>query len=203
MIGILHTVWAQPQALTHAKIDRKVVTKTIPFQVKYLLNRDLGRGRLKKVTDGHNGEQRTIVTRILVDGKVTKEFKRVETVEPKTAVFHMGSTGFTGARGGSFTRAKVMTMEATAYTPDAGRGAAATFRTATGRRAQYGVVAVDPRVIPLNTLVFVEGYGFALACDTGGAIKGNKIDLCMAERSAALKFGRRKVTVHVFQGKHR
>jgi len=51
--------------------------------------------------------------------------------------------------------------------------------------------------------VFVEGYGFALACDTGGAIKGKKIDLCMQERSAALKFGRRKVTVHVFHGRHK
>ena len=203
MIGILHVVWAQPNVLGNTKLDRKVVTKTIPFEVKYLMNRDLGRGRLKKVTDGQPGSQKTITTKVLVDGKVVKEFKRTETVPAKAAVFHMGSTGFVGARGGSFSRAKVLTMEATAYTPDAGRGAAATFRTATGRRAAYGVVAVDPRVIPLNTLVFVEGYGFALACDTGGAIKGKKIDLCMQERSAALKFGRRKVTVHVFHGRHK
>ncbi len=203
MIGILHVVWAQPNVLGNTKLDRKVVTKTIPFQVKYLLNRDLGRGRLKKVADGVEGVQKTIITKVIVDGKTTKEFKRVETEPAKTAIFHMGSTGFSGARGGSFTRAKILKMEATAYTPDAGRGAAATFRTATGRRAQYGVVAVDPRVIPLNTLVFVEGYGFALACDTGGAIKGHKIDLCMAERSAAMAFGRRKVTVHVFSGRHK
>jgi len=49
--------------------------------------------------------------------------------------------------------------------------------TATGLRAGYGVVAVDPRVIPLGTKLFIPGYGVAVAGDTGGAIKGNKIDL--------------------------
>lgn len=203
LIGIIHVVWAQPNILGKTKFDRKVVRKTIPFEVKYLMNRDLGRGRLKKVVDGKPGEERTIVTEVITDGKVVKEFKRVEKTPAQTAVIHMGSTGFQGARGGSFTRSKVMVMNASAYTPDAGRGASATFRTATGRKAQYGVVAVDPKVIPLNTLVFVEGYGFALACDTGGAIKGNRIDLCMAQRDAAMKFGRRKVTVHVFKGRHK
>ena len=49
--------------------------------------------------------------------------------------------------------------------------------TAAGMKAGYGVVAVDPKVIPLGTKIFVPGYGVAVAGDTGGAIKGNKIDL--------------------------
>lgn len=49
--------------------------------------------------------------------------------------------------------------------------------TATGMRAGYGVIAVDPKVIPLGSRVYVPGYGFAIAGDTGGAIKGNIIDL--------------------------
>jgi len=69
--------------------------------------------------------------------------------------------------------------------------------TATGVPAEYGIVAVDPRVIPLGTYVFIEGYGVALAADTGGAIKGNRIDLCFDSRSEALAFGRRKVKVHI------
>jgi 3D (Asp-Asp-Asp) domain-containing protein len=44
-------------------------------------------------------------------------------------------------------------------------------------RAGYGVVAVDPSVIPLRTKVYIPGYGVAIAGDTGGAIKGNIIDL--------------------------
>jgi 3D (Asp-Asp-Asp) domain-containing protein len=49
--------------------------------------------------------------------------------------------------------------------------------TATGLRAGYGVVAVDPKVIPLGSRLYIPGYGFAVAGDTGGSIKGNKIDL--------------------------
>ena len=63
----------------------------------------------------------------------------------------------------------------------------------------YGVVAVDPRVIPLKSLVYVEGYGFAIAADTGGAIKGKRIDLCYPSRAMAKRFGRRNVRVHLLQ----
>lgn len=201
LLGVWHSVVAQP-ILAKTKIETKVASKPIAFDVKYVFNRDMGRGRLKKVTDGKPGELRTITNRVLIDGKLVKETKRTETVAAQPAIYHMGPSGFTSASRGSYTRAKVMKMEATAYTPDAGRGRFATFRTATGRRAAYGVVAVDPRVIPLNTLVFVEGYGFALACDTGGAIKGHRIDVCVADNTTARNWGRRQVTVHVFQGRH-
>jgi 3D (Asp-Asp-Asp) domain-containing protein len=66
-------------------------------------------------------------------------------------------------------------------------------------QAQFGVVAVDPKVIPLRTLLFVEGYGFAIAADTGGAIKGNKIDVCIPDRRRIYEWGRRKVTVYIFE----
>jgi 3D (Asp-Asp-Asp) domain-containing protein len=66
-------------------------------------------------------------------------------------------------------------------------------------RATYGLVAVDPRVIPLGTHLYVEGYGFALAADTGGAIKGNRIDLCYDSVAFANRFGRKKVRVHVLE----
>ncbi|MCD4670722.1 MAG: 3D domain-containing protein, partial [Actinomycetia bacterium] len=50
--------------------------------------------------------------------------------------------------------------------------------TATGLRARVGIVAVDPRIIPLGTKLFIPGYGEALAADTGGWIKNYRIDLC-------------------------
>ncbi|MGM0380378.1 MAG: 3D domain-containing protein [bacterium] len=69
--------------------------------------------------------------------------------------------------------------------------------TALGLSAGYGIVAVDPRVIPLGTLLYVEGYGYALAADVGGAIKGNRIDLCFSNRRQALLFGRQYKTVYI------
>ena len=95
---------------------------------------------------------------------------------------------------GSINYSSVMSMEATAYLPSDGNGAGI---TATGVRATYGVVAVDPRVIPLGSKVYIPGYGVALAADTGGAIRGYKIDLCMESYSECMQFGRRNVTVYV------
>jgi len=91
-----------------------------------------------------------------------------------------------------------ITMIATAYTADTAT-AAPTGYTATGILAQEGVVAVDPRVIPLGTKLFVPGYGIALAADTGGAIIGNRIDLCMDSYSRAMEFGRRPVQVYILK----
>jgi len=95
---------------------------------------------------------------------------------------------------GAINYSNVMSMEATAYLPTDGSGAGI---TATGIKATYGVVAVDPRVIPLGTKVYIPGYGVALAADTGGAIKGYKIDLCMESYGECMRFGRRNVTVYV------
>ncbi|MDB4897273.1 MAG: putative cell wall-binding protein [Firmicutes bacterium] len=61
--------------------------------------------------------------------------------------------------------------------------------TATGIRVRPGTVAVDPNVIALGSLLYVEGYGYAIAADTGGAIKGNRIDLYTASYDQAIDFG--------------
>ena len=68
--------------------------------------------------------------------------------------------------------------------------------TATGYRAGHGIVAVDPHVIPLGTKLYIPGYGFAIAGDTGGAIVGNRIDLGFNSISDAMQFGRRTVKVY-------
>ncbi|MBV9233573.1 MAG: 3D domain-containing protein [Candidatus Eremiobacteraeota bacterium] len=87
----------------------------------------------------------------------------------------------------------VLTMVATAYTAECGGCGG---MTAIGRRAGYGIVAVDPRVIPLGTRLYISGYGPAIAGDTGGAILGNRIDLGFNTLRDALLFGRRSVTVY-------
>lgn len=91
---------------------------------------------------------------------------------------------------------KVLYMRATGYAPYT-CGGSRSGRTATGIHAGVGVVAVDPRVIPLGTKLYIEGYGYAVAADTGGAIKGNRIDLGHDTHSQAMRTGRRTVKVHV------
>jgi uncharacterized protein YabE (DUF348 family)/3D (Asp-Asp-Asp) domain-containing protein len=85
-------------------------------------------------------------------------------------------------------------VETTAYSP---RQPGLDFTTATGARAKRGVIAVDPRVIPLGTRVYVPGYGYAVARDTGGAIKGHRIDLCYDSVAECVRWGRRDVTIIV------
>ncbi len=84
-------------------------------------------------------------------------------------------------------------MVATAYTASCG---GCSGMTAIGRPAGHGIVAVDPSVIPLGTRLYIPGYGFAIAGDTGGAIHGNRIDLGFNSYADAMQFGRRAVTVY-------
>ncbi|MFI8687170.1 3D domain-containing protein [Rossellomorea sp. NPDC077527] len=61
------------------------------------------------------------------------------------------------------------------------------------------VIAVDPSVIPLGSKVYIEGYGYARAEDTGGAIKGNRIDIYMEKEKDALQYGVRDVKVKIIK----
>jgi 3D (Asp-Asp-Asp) domain-containing protein len=72
-------------------------------------------------------------------------------------------------------------------------------RTASGVPVGRGIVAVDPKLIPLGTSLYVPGYGKSLAADVGTAIKGRIIDLWMPTDAAARKWGRRTVTITVYR----
>ena len=103
-----------------------------------------------------------------------------------------------GSRGMTVKRS--MQVVATAYEPGpTSCGKYANGYTATGMKAGKGVIAVDPKVIPLGTKVYVEGYGMAVAADVGGAIKGNKIDVCMDTVAECKQWGRKTVTIHILQ----
>ncbi|GAB6169417.1 3D domain-containing protein [Clostridium carnis] len=86
------------------------------------------------------------------------------------------------------------TMSATAYS-----GGTLTAMGLKPIRDPNGIstIAVDPSVIPLGSKVFVEGYGYAIASDTGGAIKGNKIDLYLNTHEECIAFGRQNVTLQL------
>lgn len=93
---------------------------------------------------------------------------------------------------------KEITVEATAYTATC-EGCSGI--TATGinllENPNQKVISVDPSVIPLGSKVYVEGYGEAIAGDTGGAIKGNKIDIFIPSKQEAIDFGRKQVKVTI------
>ena len=82
---------------------------------------------------------------------------------------------------------RTLTVTATAYTV---RG-----RTATGLPTSWGIVAVDPNVIPLGTKLTIPGYGEAIAADTGPGVQGAAIDVWVPDSAAAAAFGRRTVTI--------
>ncbi len=87
-------------------------------------------------------------------------------------------------------------MIATAYYSGGG-GINGNGITAMGLRARKGIIAVDPRVIPLGTRVFIDGYGVATAGDTGGWIKGNRVDLCFESLEQCFRYGRRTIYVYL------
>ncbi|UNA01491.1 peptidase [Bacillus phage vB_BcgM] len=99
---------------------------------------------------------------------------------------------------------KTITVMATAYTADPAENGGTyggVVKTAMGHNLSANpsmkMVAVDPRVIPLGSRIYVEGYGEAIAGDTGGAIKGNRIDVLMPSKSQSSDWGRKTVQVTI------
>lgn len=94
---------------------------------------------------------------------------------------------------------KVLNMTATAYAPGAADNGRWGNQTYVGTTVQKGVVAVDPRIIPMGTKLWVEGYGYAVAEDQGSAIKGNRIDLAFNDYKTAQNYGIQNVKVYVLK----
>ncbi|MGF2782988.1 SH3 domain-containing protein [Bacillus cereus] len=96
-----------------------------------------------------------------------------------------------------------LTVVATAYTADPSENGTYGGRvlTAMGHdltaNPNMRIIAVDPKIIPLGSKVWVEGYGEAIAGDTGSAIKGNRIDVLMGSKSKAMNWGRQTVKVKI------
>ncbi|MGD7043290.1 LysM peptidoglycan-binding domain-containing protein [Jeotgalibacillus proteolyticus] len=106
----------------------------------------------------------------------------------------------TGGEEASSEAVQELTVTATAYTAYC-NGCSGVTRTGIDLRANPNqkVIAVDPNVIPLGSKVWVEGYGEAIAGDTGGAIKGNKIDLFIPSQQDALNYGVQEVQVKILE----
>jgi 3D (Asp-Asp-Asp) domain-containing protein len=180
-------------ALTEQTVTRKV---TVPPPVVRQPDPNLERGLEELADEGESGMTEATVKLRLEDGAEVGADTVSEKVltPPKPQIVKVGTRETLQTSRGTMRFREVHMMEATAYLPTDGGGHGI---TASGLQARHGIVAVDPRVIPLGTRVYVPGYGLALAADTGGAIIGNRIDLCIEDHDAAWHYGRRMVKVYV------
>lgn len=169
-----------------------VQDEEMPYQVEKTTDATLEKGLTKTLKAGKNGVVRNTFLVTYYNGQEAKrETIKMETlVQPVNKVVAMGS--ITSVSRGSqrldFREARY--MQATAYTYTG-------YRTATGHAPAVGMVAVDPRQIPLGSKLYIEGYGYAWAADTGGAVKGNVIDVFLEDYSQCVKWGRRTVKVYI------
>jgi len=176
-------------------------SKPIPFDTVKTFTKNLRPGSVKEAKAGVFGEKLvSYQVRYKNGDEVERKVISAKVIsKPVSRVLQIGSRGRYTSRG-TYTTHRVVNMRASAYDPGPRScGRYATGRTSTGLKAGYGVVAVDPRVIPLGSKLYIEGYGFAVAGDTGGAIKGRRIDLGFGSYREAIRFGRKTVKVHTLK----
>jgi uncharacterized protein YabE (DUF348 family) len=164
----------------------------MPYQVERTTDATLEMGLSRTLQSGKNGIARNTSVVTYYNGQEAKRtLVKMETlVQPVKRIVAMGNITSVSRGGDRLDFREARYMQSTAYTYTG-------FRTATGQNPAVGMVAVDPREIPLGSKLYVEGYGYAWAADTGGAVKGNIIDLFMEEYSQCINWGRRTVKVYI------
>jgi len=195
---VSHVSWHGNGLLTWERVEHR----TIAPQTLHRLTINLKPGHTKVIALGRAGVLEVRVVYAQRDGGPVRRtvIASAVTRAPKSRIVAegIGGTPLTSFEARGIARMAYMArsaieMLATAYTADcAGCGG----MTAIGRRAGKGIVAVDPRVIPLGTRLYIPGYGIAVAGDTGGDIVGNRIDLGFDSWRDAMLFGRRDVKVY-------
>ncbi len=173
--------------IRQVEVVREKEKEATPFDTIEEEDRSMNKGEKETTQEGAEGEDLVTYQVTYTSGKETArtEIDRETIKEPVDQIIHVGVVETID--GFAYTRKEV--FESTAYT---GGG-----RTASGTRARVGEIAVDPRVIPLGTTVYIEGLGLRTAEDTGGAIKGNIIDIYFDSYSQCRQWGRRSVTVYL------
>lgn len=205
----------QPNTIIEVyKVEEVIETKetVIPFEKQVTKNNRVEVGIVNVVQDGKDGLRRSQIKNKYINGILNSSIvvKDEVVTEPIPQITEKGSKDFIVTSRGETRYRKTITMNASAYDlsyqstkknpGDRGYGI-----TASGTKARPGVVAVDPKVIPLGTKLYIKSldgtadYGFAIAEDKGSAIKGNKIDLFFESASACRIFGRRNVLVYVLE----
>ncbi|MDR3592688.1 MAG: 3D domain-containing protein [Negativicutes bacterium] len=184
--------------VTIVALAEKLVNQTLPIPPTVIRQPDnsMEKDSEELVQDGIEGVMEATVKQRFENGlQVAAEIvteKIITAAIPQ--IIRVGTRDTIQTSRGTMRFRSIQYMEATAYTPTDGSWHGI---TASGIAARRGVVAVDPKVIPLGTRIYIPGYGLALAADTGGDIVGDRIDLCVDSHSEAWSFGRRMVKVYV------
>jgi 3D (Asp-Asp-Asp) domain-containing protein len=191
--------------IKRVRVQNEIVKGPLPYETIFKMSHDIAPGQIEPGHPGKPGVVQKTYAVTYVNEKATGH----KLVASKILVAAVDDVTYAGirtrlaralpSRSGAYRRLRCMSMLATGYSPYEG---SSTGRCATGMRAGYGVVAVDPRVISLGTRLYIEGYGYAVAGDTGGAIKGHRIDLGHTTYSEASAVGRQRVRVWILDSEH-
>lgn len=193
-----------PAQSAQIQMEFRIEDVEVPVGTEYVESNQLAPGMSKVKDEGKKGTERRVIKTTQVNGEITSEQithqfmleapKKRVVVRNSQPVIAEASRAIPEIDVSKLNVEKVMAMESTAYTYTGNR-------TATGVEPREGLIAVDPRVIPLGTRVYIEGYGYAIAADTGGLIKGNIIDVFFPSLQRCLNWGRRPVQVYFLYGK--
>ncbi|MGJ6151403.1 resuscitation-promoting factor [Listeria monocytogenes] len=191
----------------NSKAEKK--NEQVKFETVYKEDDSLNKGVEKVVQEGKNGEKVVEYKVTFENGKEKKRDVIKENVTSKktdkvvvrgtkekvvaTPVSNVSTPSTTSSSSSTPSGGKTYRMESTAYSG----GGTTAYGINLSANPGLKVIAVDPRIIPLGSKVWVEGYGEAIAGDTGGAIKGNIVDVYFPNESQCYSWGRRMVTVKV------
>ncbi|MGY5237733.1 3D domain-containing protein [Clostridium tertium] len=184
--------------LVKVEVKKELAKEAIDFDVVVETDANLDSGLEEIRQDGASGEKEVTYEIVYKNGE---EFSRAVksskvVAEPVNKVVAQGTRKTFASRDGQLLNYKsVIYCESTAYS---GGGVTATGTVPVRDPNGISTIAVDPRVIPLGSLVYVEGYGRAVAADTGGAIKGNIIDVYVNSEAEAYNNWGRKYNVPVY-----
>ncbi|WP_390847591.1 ubiquitin-like domain-containing protein [Bacillus litorisediminis] len=181
-----------------------VVEESVDYAVVTKNDNSLKKGTEKVIQEGREGQVSKVYQVVLENGKeVSRKLVETKTLqESQNKIVAVGNQVQTASisRGSAPVSGKEFYVNSTAYTAFC-NGCSGVTATGINLRSNpdIKVIAVDPSVIPLGSKVYVEGYGHAIAADTGSAIKGNKIDVFFATKEEAYRWGVRKVKITILE----
>lgn len=195
---------AEGEAVRVVKVTYEEVweERQVAFRTETRPDSSIESGLTRVYRQGAPGVERVQYSVRYEDGQEVsrKELARDTVKDPVERVVLAGTMTQMSRGGENIRFVKAFEVKATAYCPcEKCCGAYANGTTHIGLPAKQGVIAVDPKLIPLGTRVYVDGYGYAIAADTGGAIKGSRIDVCYDTHEEALRWGVKQVKVYVLE----